>query len=88
MYNQNPVNLLIVAETCGLSPVDILGLEVLRAGVPRWHAAMRAGFRAAPKCDYICRDGHRCGHVSMVAGRKLEPPVFRCHTHMPGQPLA
>src|SRR6476659_3309136 len=36
-----------------LSPVEYLGIEALRVGVPRWHAALEEGKRHAPKCDFI-----------------------------------
>src|SRR3954465_11933298 len=66
------------------NPVDYLGLEVLRAGVPRWHAALEEGKRHAPKCDFILRDGCGCRNASIREARKLKPPVHRCQLHMPG----
>ena len=66
-----------------LSPVEYLGIEAVRAGVPRWHAAMAEGRRRAPKCDCILRDGRRCRNSSIREARKLKPPVFRCRLHMP-----
>ena len=66
-----------------LSPVEYLGIEAVRAGVPRWHAAMAEGRRLAPKCDCILRDGRRCRNSSIREARKLKPPVFRCRLHMP-----
>ena len=66
-----------------LNPVEYLGLEVVRAGVPRWHAAMAEGRRLAPKCDCILRDGRRCRNSSIREARKLKPPIHRCRLHMP-----
>ena len=66
-----------------LNPVEYLGIEAVRAGVPRWHAAMADGRRRAPKCDRILRDGRRCRNASIREARKLNPPVHRCRLHMP-----
>ena len=66
-----------------LDPVEYLGIEAVRAGVPRWHAAMAEGRWRAPKCDCILRDGRRCRNSSIREARKLKPPVFRCRLHMP-----
>jgi hypothetical protein len=66
-----------------LSPVEYLGIEALRVGVPRWHAALEEGKRHAPKCDFILRDGCRCRNASIREARKLKPPVHRCRLHMP-----
>ncbi len=66
-----------------LNPVEYLGIEAVRAGVPRWHAAMLEGQRRAPKCDCILRDGYQCRNSSIREARKLKPPVFRCRLHMP-----
>ena len=66
-----------------LNPVEYLGIEAVRAGVPRWHAALAEGRRHAPKCDFILRDGCRCRNASIREARKLKPPVHRCRLHMP-----
>ncbi len=66
-----------------ISPVEYLGIEAVRAGVPRWHAAMDEGKKHAPTCDCILRDGRRCRNTSIREARKLKPPVFRCRLHMP-----
>ena len=66
-----------------LNPVEYLGIEAVRAGVPRWHAAMAEGRRRAPKCDFILRDGRGAGNASIREARKLNPPVHRCRLHMP-----
>ena len=54
-----------------LNPVEYLGIETVRAGVPRWHVAMADGRRRAPKCDRILRDGQRCRNASIREARKL-----------------
>ena len=66
-----------------LNPVEYLGIEAVRAGIPRWHAAMAAGRWRAPKCDCVLRDGRQCRNSSIREARKLKPPVFRCRLHMP-----
>ena len=66
-----------------LNPVEYLGIEVVRAGVPRWHTALAEGRRHAPKCDFILRDGRRCRNTCICEARKLRPPVHRCRLHMP-----
>ena len=67
-----------------LNPVEYLGIETVRAGVPRWHVAMADGRRRAPKCDRILQGGQRCRNASIREARKLNPPVHRCRLHMPG----
>jgi hypothetical protein len=66
-----------------LNPVEYLGIEAVRAGVPRWHAALAEGKRHAPKCDFVLRDGCRCRNASIREARRLDPPVHRCRLHMP-----
>ena len=66
-----------------LNPIEYLGIEAVRIGVPRWHTALAEGRRHAPKCDFILRDGRRCRNTSICEARKLKPPVHRCRLHMP-----
>jgi hypothetical protein len=66
-----------------LNPVEYLGIEAVRAGVPRWFASMEEGKRRTPKCDFILRDGCRCRNASIREARRLKPPVHRCRLHMP-----
>src|SRR4051812_14422266 len=67
-----------------LWPVEYLGIEAVRVGVPRWHAAMAEGRRLAPKCDRVLRAGRRCRNISLPEARKFRPPIHRCNLHMAG----
>ena len=66
-----------------LNPVEYLGIEAVRAGIPRWHAALAKGQQRAPKCDCILRSGRRCRNPSIREAGNLQPPVHRCRLHMP-----
>ena len=62
---------------------DRIGLEKLRANAPRWHAALRAGRAAAPRCEAVIRStGKQCCVPAMRESRKLG--VHRCHFHCHG----
>jgi hypothetical protein len=65
------------------SPIEYLGIEAVRAGVPRWHAALAEGKRQAPSCDRVLRSGNRCQNPAIREAASLKPPVFRCRLHMP-----
>jgi hypothetical protein len=52
--------------------IQNMGLDRIRARVPEWLAAMRAGRAAAPRCTAIKRDGHPCQRERMRGATKCE----------------
>lgn len=55
-----------------------MGMDRIKARVPAWLEAMRAGKAAAPKCGAELRSGGKCRAVRMRGGD-------RCHLHLHGQ---
>ncbi len=57
--------------------IENMGLARIRARVPEWHAAMRAGHAAAPRCTATNRNGQPCQRERMRGAHK-------CAAHLKG----